>query len=83
MNMQADVVKKIIEEKLLDCKAIIVSDDNVHFKAQVISSAFAGKNRLARHQLVYATLKNQIDSGELHALQLTTYSHEEWERKHT
>lgn len=38
-----------------------------HFRVRISSSAFAGKNRVARHRLVYDALQNFIDQG-LHAL---------------
>ena len=37
------------------------------FRVRIASPAFAGKNRLARHRLVYDALQNFIDQG-LHAL---------------
>ena len=39
--------------------------------AVIASSAFAGKTRVAQHQLVYAALKGRM-GGVLHALQLET-----------
>jgi BolA protein len=38
-----------------------------HFRVRISSPAFAGKNRVARHRLVYDALQNFIDGG-LHAL---------------
>jgi len=38
-----------------------------HFSVRVVSAAFAGKSRVARHRMVYAALKPLIDEG-LHAL---------------
>jgi BolA protein len=38
-----------------------------HFRVRIASPAFAGKNRVARHRLVYDALQNFIDDG-LHAL---------------
>ena len=38
-----------------------------HFRIRIASPAFAGKNRIARHRLVYDALQNFIDQG-LHAL---------------
>ncbi|MBL6613474.1 MAG: BolA family transcriptional regulator [Reyranella sp.] len=42
-----------------------------HFRVEIVSSAFEGKNRVARQRLVYAALKEEFDAG-LHALALTT-----------
>ena len=38
-----------------------------HFRVRIASPAFAGKNRVARHRLVYDAMQNFIDQG-LHAL---------------
>ena len=38
-----------------------------HFRIRIASPAFAGKNRVARHRLVYDAMQNFIDQG-LHAL---------------
>jgi len=48
-----------------------------HFSARVISERFKGLNTVKRHQLVYSTLKVELDSGRLHALQLKTITPEE------
>lgn len=38
-----------------------------HFRVRIASPAFTGKNRVARHRLVYDAMQNFIDQG-LHAL---------------
>lgn len=38
-----------------------------HFTVRIVSEAFAGKNAVARHRMVYAALKPLLDAG-LHAL---------------
>lgn len=42
-----------------------------HFRVEIVSAEFEGKNRVARQRLVYETLKAELDAG-LHALALTT-----------
>jgi BolA protein len=42
-----------------------------HFRVEIVSAVFEGKNRVARQRLVYETLKDELDAG-LHALALTT-----------
>ena len=54
--------------------AVTITDlagDGDHYAAHVVSMAFAGKSRVAQHQLVYRALGGRM-GGELHALQLTT-----------
>ncbi len=49
-----------------------------HYQATVISSAFAGKNLVQQHQLVYAAVNQIMATEELHALALKTYTPEKW-----
>lgn len=64
-------IKKMIEAGLA-CQAVTVTGDGHHFQALVVSEAFEGKRPVARQQLVYATVQNEISSGALHALSLKT-----------
>lgn len=47
-----------------------------HFTVDIVSAAFAGKNRVARQRMVYGLLKEEFDAG-LHALALITRTPEE------
>ena len=47
-----------------------------HYKAVIVSPAFAGLNAVKRHQKVYATVGELM--GQIHALALHTYTPEEW-----
>ena len=42
-----------------------------HFRVEIVSTVFEGKNRVARQRLVYETLKDEL-AGGVHALALTT-----------
>ena len=59
-----------------------VSGDGSHFEAIVISQDFAGKSLIQKQRLVMAAVREQIASGELHALSIKTYTPEEWEAQH-
>jgi stress-induced morphogen len=48
-----------------------LAGDGDHYKAVVRADQFAGKSRVAQHQMVYAALKGRV-GGELHALALET-----------
>jgi len=48
-----------------------LAGDGDHYRARIVSSAFAGLPRVRQHQLVYAALKGRM-GGELHALALET-----------
>jgi len=55
----------------------VPKDSETHFKLVLVTEAFNGKRQVARHQLVYALLAPEMQSG-LHALALHTYSPQEW-----
>ena len=75
--MQSEQIKKIIADGLA-CESLHVEGDGEHFEAVVVSSLFAGKNRVQRQQMVNALLRSYFDSGELHALSMKTYTPAEW-----
>lgn len=56
-----------------------LAGDGDHYRARIVSSAFAGLARVRQHQLVYAALKGQM-GGELHALALETSAPSEAEQ---
>jgi acid stress-induced BolA-like protein IbaG/YrbA len=69
-------VKSGIEQGLA-CEHLEVLGDGQHFQALVVSLAFEGKNRVQRHQLVYAALGERMRE-EIHALSMRTLTPEEW-----
>ncbi|MFV0544312.1 BolA family protein [Marinicella pacifica] len=48
-----------------------------HFAAMVVSSQFAGMNRLKRHRLVHQQVKELWDNGRIHALEVEALTPEE------
>jgi acid stress-induced BolA-like protein IbaG/YrbA len=77
--MNPQQVAQLIETGLPGAKALVKSDDNVHFEAVVIAAAFAGRRSVQRHQLVYGTLGAAV-GNEIHALALQVFTPEEFER---
>ena len=63
----------------LACEHVEVVGDGQHFQALVVSAAFAGKNRVQRHQLVYRALGERMRE-EIHALSMQTLTPEEWSK---
>ena len=52
-------------------------DSETHFRVVAVSRAFEDRRSVARHQQVYAALRQQLD-GPVHALALHTYTPAEW-----
>jgi len=69
-DLTTDEIKHRIENELPDSRADVTGDGH-HFRAEVVSPAFAGLSRIQQHQLV-----NRIFGAELgdriHALSLKT-----------
>ena len=76
--MKPAELKSLIERSIPTKLVEVLSDDERHFTALVISSAFEGLNLVKRQQLVYKTLGDLISTGKVHALSLKTYTSHEW-----
>lgn len=73
MAMTAVELETLLRQTFPDAVIEIqdLAGDGDHYKATVRSAAFAGKSRVAQHQMVYAALGGQM-GGALHALALDT-----------
>lgn len=78
--MTSDELQSLIAAGL-PCEHLEVSGDGRHWAATVVSTAFEGKRPIARHQLVYATLGQRIQTDEVHALSMKTYTPAEWAKQ--
>jgi BolA protein len=83
-------VATTIEEKLrlaLSPEVLVVDNESgnhnvprgseTHFRVVIVSRAFEGKLPVARHQLVYRALAEELRGG-VHALAITSRTPEEW-----
>jgi len=73
MGMKPEEIESLIIEAFPDAemKLVDLAGDNNHYELSLKSNAFAGKSRVAQHQMVYAALKGNM-GGVLHALALNT-----------
>lgn len=86
MTVQAIIEQKLAESyQPLHLEVINESNNhNVpagsesHFKVVVVSPEFSGKNLLARHRMINATLAEEL-KGVIHALAIHTYTEDEWQ----
>lgn len=78
--MQSEEIQAMIQRGLPDAE-VQVSGDGRHFDVIVVSVAFNGKSLLEQHRLVYATLGDKM-GGDIHALSIRTYTHEQWAQAH-
>lgn len=55
-----------------------VEGDGYHYHLTIVSNIFLNKSKVARQQWVYAQLNDFITTGKLHALNMKTWTQEEW-----
>jgi acid stress-induced BolA-like protein IbaG/YrbA len=72
MPITSHEIENLLRQAFPDAQITVQGDDGAHFAAEVIDESFRGMNRVQQQRAVNATLKEKIDSGELHALALTT-----------
>ena len=75
--MTSDELQSLIVGNL-PCEHIELSGDGRHWYATIVSSEFEGKRLIQRHQRVYATLGGRMQTDEVHALSMKTYTPAEW-----
>jgi acid stress-induced BolA-like protein IbaG/YrbA len=63
----------------LPCDHLEVQGDGRHWYATLVSREFEGKRLIQRHQRVYATLGTRMQTDEVHALSMKTYTPAEWQ----
>jgi len=73
MPMSVETLHGHLADAFPDAEITIedLAGDGDHYRARIISRAFAGMPRVRQHQLVYAALKGEM-GGALHALALET-----------
>ena len=75
--MTPDQLETIIAQQL-PCQHLSVEGDGRHWYATIVSDQFEGLRLIQRHQKVYATLGQKMQTDEVHALSMKTYTPSEW-----
>ena len=83
MAMDPSEIEALIESGIEDAEATVTSsrheEDEDHFAALVVSPAFDGLPLVQQHQLVYDALGEHMTT-DIHALEIKTFTPEEYER---
>ena len=79
--MTADQLRSIIAAGL-PCEHLEVDGDGRHWSAVIVSPEFEGRRSIQRHQRVYATLGARMQTDEVHALSMKTFTPAEWAAQH-
>ena len=75
--MTAEELTSIIQAGLA-CEHIALEGDGRHWYATIVSAEFEGQRTLQRQRRVYATLGNRMQTDEVHALSMKTFTPAEW-----
>lgn len=78
--MSPEEVQKLLESALPDCEFQVATDGG-HFNIVAIGELFAGKSPVQRQQIIYGALNEQISSGVIHAVNMKTFTQDEWENR--
>lgn len=80
--MTADQMKARIEELAPGTKAELVdlTGTKDHWQALIISPAFEGKTLMEQHRMVFGLFKSEVESNEVHALTLKTFSPAQYDK---
>ena len=76
--MEAASVQALLESHLENCE-VRVQGEGSHYEILVIGELFAGLRPVARQQQIYAVLGELIADGSIHAVNIRTFTPEEWQ----
>ena len=82
--MEPESVKELIAKGIPDAKIEVIdtTGSKDHFSAVVISSSFEGLSLIDQHKQAYKAVGEHM-TKEIHALQLKTFSPEQWEKNNS
>ena len=75
--MDAATVKVLLQTHLPDCE-FHVQGEGANYDITAIGTAFEGLRPVKKQQLVYAALSENIADGSIHAVNIRTFTPEEW-----
>jgi stress-induced morphogen len=81
-RMRPDELKARLEELAPGTQAEVMdlTGTQDHYQAVIVSPVFVGKMMIDQHRMVFALVQKEMDSGEVHALTLKTFSPEQYKK---
>ncbi len=76
--MDAVTVKSLLQAHLPDCE-FHVQGEGANYDIVAIGAVFEGLRPVRKQQLVYGALGEEIAGGGIHAVNIRTYTPEEWQ----
>src|SRR3954452_17711673 len=79
-KMSPEKLKQRLESlgPLTNAEIIDLTGTQDHYQAVIVSPEFTGKIMIEQHRMVLELVQEEIDSGEVHALSLKTYTPEQY-----
>ena len=78
--MDAATVKVLLQTHLPDCE-FEVQGEGANYDITAIGSAFEGLRPVKKQQLVYGALNEEIAEGSIHAVNIRTFTPQEWQAR--
>lgn len=78
--MDAATVKGLLQTHLPDCE-FEVQGEGANYDITAIGSAFEGLRPVKKQQLVYGALNEEIAEGSIHAVNIRTFTPQEWQAR--
>ncbi len=78
--MDARTVEAMVRDALAGAE-VSVEGAGANYDITVISDVFAGMRPVKKQQTVYAALNEAIANGSIHAVNIRTFTPDEWENR--
>lgn len=78
--MDAATVKVLLQTHLPDCE-FEVQGEGANYDITAIGNAFEGLRPVKKQQLVYGALNDEIAEGSIHAVNIRTFTPQEWQAR--
>jgi BolA protein len=79
-NLQAALAPERLEVVNESHQHSVPRGSETHFRVLVVSPAFEGRNRVARHRLIHDALRRELANG-VHALAIDAWTPAEWRER--
>jgi len=76
--MDAATVRALVQAELQGCQ-VEVQGEGANYDITVIGDVFEGLRPVKKQQMVYAALGEQIADGRIHAVNIRTFTPDQWQ----
>lgn len=78
-TINCESIQQLVEAVLPEGSQVSVDTDGYYFNVTAISDSFEGLNAVKRQQAVYKGLQQVIADGSLHAVNIKTFTEQQYE----